>query len=234
MSEPASRSAGGRSSGVRWRVTAFLGLVAAVNFADRSAFNAVLAPLRSDLHLSDRTIGLLASLFLWSYALASPFAGNLADRYSRSAMVAWSLAFWSLCTLLTGAAAGGLVMLCLLRIGLGLGESIFSPAAFALVADHHGQATRARAMSFLSLAFQAGIVAGAGGAGYLADHYGWRSGFYVLGAGGGSFLRLRRGFSWRIATKAPSPAKGPPDCARPERRRAGPSSTSPASPPFIW
>jgi predicted MFS family arabinose efflux permease len=198
-------TAGRGPSPIRWRVTAFLGLAAAVNFADRSAFNAVLAPLQAELHLSNVRLGLLASLFLWSYALASPLAGNLADRFSRSAMVAWSLAFWSVCTLLTGV-AGGLAFLCLLRIGLGLGESIFSPAAFALVADHHGPATRGRAMSLLSLAFQAGIVAGAGGAGYLAEHYGWRSGFYVLGLGG---VALSFATRWFVADRSPERARAP-------------------------
>jgi len=168
---------------VRWRVTGFLALVAAINFADRSAFNAVMAPLQKSLHLSDAHLGLLASLFLWSYAIASPFAGNLADRASRSTLIILTLAAWSLCTFLTGA-ANALALLCLLRLGLGVSESVFSPAAFALVADHHGSATRGRAMSILSLSFQVGIVVGAACAGYLAERYGWRAGFFVLGTCG--------------------------------------------------
>lgn len=166
-----------------WVITVFLAVGGALNYADRSAFSAVLAPLRADLKISDAVVGVLASLFLWSYSLSSTFAGLLADRFSRTLLVAVSLVLWSTCMGLTGF-AHGLTLLCFSRLGLGLGESPFHPAAFALVAEHHTPARRARAMSVLSVGFQGGIVVGGASAGFLADHFGWRSGFWVLGGVG--------------------------------------------------
>lgn len=164
----------------RWRVAGFLAVAAALNYADRTAISAVLAPIQSELGLSDVALGLVISLFLWSYAIASPFSGMLADRFSRTAIVIISLISWSVVTGLTGLASG-LVALCTLRLALGACESLYHPSAFALVADHHGPSTRGRAMSLLSIGFQSGVIFGGTAAGFLAEHYGWRAGFAVLG-----------------------------------------------------
>lgn len=133
--------------------------------------------------MSDTALGLMGSLFLWSYALASPLAGILADRYSRPKLVLLSLAAWSAVTLATGA-AGGVLSLALLRIGLGVAESLYLPAATALIADHHDTTTRARAMSIHSVGLNCGVVLGGAFAGYSAQHFGWRTGFVVLGLAG--------------------------------------------------
>lgn len=182
----------------RWRLLGFLCLAAALNYADRAAFSSVLAPLRTDLGLSDTALGLLSSLFLWSYALASLAAGMLADRYSRSLLVLVSLVCWSLVTVLTGL-ANGLIMLATLRIALGLAESLYLPAAIALLADHHGPRTRGRAMGLHSVALNFGVVVGGALAGYAADHYGWRVGFFVLGSAG---MAMVLGTRWAFPAAA--------------------------------
>lgn len=151
-----------------------------INYADRAALSSVFALLREQLHLSDASLGLVGAVFLWSYALFSPFAGYLADRYSRTMVIGWSLALWSLVTGLTGL-ANGFAALVLLRILLGLTESLFLPSAIALLADHHGVKTRGSAMALLSVGIALGGIIGGTSVGYLAEHYGWRSGFFILG-----------------------------------------------------
>jgi sugar phosphate permease len=194
----------------RWRILGFLCLAGMLNYADRAAFSSVLPPLREALRLSDTELGLLSSLFLWSYAVAGPVAGLMADRYSRSSIVIWSLIGWSAVTFLTGL-TNGLIMLIVLRTGLGISQSLYLPAGLALIADHHGAATRGRAFSVHSVALNLGIVVGGTGAGFMAEHFGWRSGFLVLGAVGVAVAILaRRGFSAGAeigaVTAAPRPA----------------------------
>lgn len=167
----------------RWQAAGFLALAAALNYADRSAISSVLPALRADFALSDVQLGLLGSIFLWSYALGSPFAGAMADRWPRPRMVILSLVLWSGITALMGA-ANGFVMLLTLRFMLGLAESLYLPAATALLADHHGPATRGKAMSIHSVGLNFGVVLGGAFAGYSADHFGWRLGFWVLGLTG--------------------------------------------------
>lgn len=163
-----------------WRVTAFLGLAAALNYGDRAAISSVFPPLQADLGIDNVSLGLVGAAFLWSYGLCSPLAGVLADRFSRNTLVVLSLLLWSIVTAFTGF-ANGLVMLVALRIALGLAESLFLPSAIALLGDHHGGATRGTAMSALSVGLSLGMIAGGTTAGYLAEHFGWRSGFWMLG-----------------------------------------------------
>lgn len=167
----------------RWRVAVFLAVAAALNYADRAAMSSVLSAVRTDLDISDVSLGLVGSIFLWSYALGSPIAGALADRFSRTKLVVSSLVAWSAVTALIGAVTG-LPALLALRFGLGVAECLFLPAAIALIADYHGPESRARAMSFISIGVNGGMVFGGALAGYLAEKYGWRSGFWVLGLGG--------------------------------------------------
>src|SRR5258708_39575196 len=101
----------------RWRASFLLAAAAAINFGDRAAFSVVLAPLRTELNLTDAALGVLSSLFLWSHALGSPVAGILADRFSRSRLVVLSLFLWSAFVIVTGWSKG-LYDLGFLRIGL--------------------------------------------------------------------------------------------------------------------
>lgn len=167
----------------RWRLVWFLTVAAGLNFGDRSAMSAVLAAIRTEFAVSDVQLGLLGSVFLWSYALGSPFAGNLGDRFSRQRLVVLSLMAWSAVTALMGLATG-YPMLIGLRLALGVTECLFLPAAVALIATCHPTATRARAMSFITIGANCGMVVGGSTAGFFADHYGWRSGFWVLGLAG--------------------------------------------------
>lgn len=170
----------------RWQVVIFLMVGSTLNYADRAAISSVLPALKIDLRLTDAQLGLMGSVFLWSYALASPLAGSLADRYSRRRMAVASLILWSLVTALTGA-AGGLISLVVLRVALGFTESFYIPAAIALTATHHGTETRGKAISLLITGMNVGVVVGGFGAGFMADHLGWRSGFWTLGLAGIAF-----------------------------------------------
>lgn len=173
----------------KWLVAGVLAMAAAINYADRAAISAVFPLLRSELALSDVALAGLGSAFLWSYALCSPLAGMLADRFSRTRLVVLSLAAWSLIALVTGFAST-LWQLILLRTALGAAESLYLPAATALLADYHGTQTRATAMSIHSVGLNMGLVGGGTLAGYLGDHFGWRPGFLLLGLAGLAFAPL--------------------------------------------
>ena len=166
-----------------WRVAVFLFVAAGLNYADRTALSSVIPPLREDLGVTDAQVGLAGLLFLWAYAIASPFAGNLADKYSRSKIVFWSILIWSLITLLTGLSRNTTDLL-VLRAALGLAESFYLPAAVALLGEHHGPATRGKAMGFHLIGLNLGVLLGGAFVGSLAEHYGWRPGFWILGVMG--------------------------------------------------
>lgn len=195
-----------------WRLAWFLFFCAGLNYADRTALSSVIPPLRADLGITDAQIGIMGMLFLWSYALASPFVGNIADRYSRGRIVMWSLIGWSLVTILTGL-AHDVTTLYGLRIALGIAESFYLPAAVALLGAHHGSATRGKAMGLHMLGLNLGLVGGGAAAGLLAEHFGWRFGFWVLGGLGlilaafSSFLLSEKSLH-STEPRPPKPSKG--------------------------
>lgn len=167
----------------KWVVVALLFMVGVINYADRTSITALYTLLKSDLGFNDVGIGAIGSFFLWSYAIASPFAGHVGDRTNRSFAVTWSLAGWSVVTILTGLVATRGQLLAM-RALLGLIESLYLPAALALVAEYHDFKTRAKAQSLLSVGQYLGMVVGGTLAGYLGERQGWRAPLYVLGIAG--------------------------------------------------
>jgi MFS family permease len=129
----------------KWISLGLLFVVSALNYADRGAITAVFPLLKSELGMSDVALAATGSLFLWSYALASPLAGYLGDRFPRSSVIVWSLVAWSLVTAMTGFVSTANHVLAT-RVLLGLAESLYFPAAIALIAELHSSRTQATAM----------------------------------------------------------------------------------------
>ena len=167
----------------KWLVVALLFFVGVINYADRTSITAVYSLLKTHLGFSDVGLGAIGSVFLWSYALASPIAGHIGDRTNRAAALMWSLAAWSVVTLITGFVTARWQLLGM-RVVLGFVESMYIPAAMALVAEYHTAGTRAKALSLLSVGQYLGMVVGGTLAGYLGERYGWRSPMWVLGVAG--------------------------------------------------
>ena len=124
------------------------------------------------------------------------------------------------------------MQLVLFRGAEGLGEAFYFPASMSVLADYHGPRTRSRAMSIHQTSVYLGTAGGAVLAGYLGQHYGWRSPFWALGLAGLAYA-VFLGTSWsnRLATRprARRLAEGEPG-SRPEtnwQSEAGDSGTLP-------
>jgi MFS family permease len=74
--------------------------------------------------------------------------------------------------------------LLLARVGVGVGEAGCSPAAQSLIADYYPPEKRATALSIYSLGIPVGSLAGAVLGGWIAQEYGWRAAFFLLGLPG--------------------------------------------------
>jgi sugar phosphate permease len=77
-----------------------------------------------------------------------------------------------------------MILLIIFRsITTGGGEAFYYPAATSLIGQFH-QKTRAMALSIHQTSLYTGIIASGFLAGYIGEHYGWRSAFYVFGGVG--------------------------------------------------
>jgi predicted MFS family arabinose efflux permease len=80
--------------------------------------------------------------------------------------------------------AGNFTQLLLYRLGVGIGEAGSTPTAHSLISDEFPEGRRATAMSIYALGPPIGAIAGAIGGGWVAQHFGWRPAFWVIGLPG--------------------------------------------------
>ena len=163
---------------------ALLVVVYVSNFIDRTIVNIVAQPMKEDLGLSDTQVGLLGGLaFALFYSVLGLPIARLAERRSRVTIIAIALAVWSAMTAVCGLAQS-FVQLLIARVGVGVGEAGCSPAAQSLIADYYPPERRATALSIYSLGIPLGSLLGAVAGGWIAQEYGWRAAFMLLGLPG--------------------------------------------------
>jgi MFS family permease len=172
-----------------WLLVGLLWVVGFLNYIDRQVIFSLFPLLEKELHLSGGELGLLSTVFLWVYGLASPFAGFTADRFGRVRVILVSLLIWSLVTWATGHARNYAELIAA-RALMGLSEACYLPAALALIADHHEEDTRSLATGLHQSGLYAGIVLGGVGGGWLGQNFGWRPPFTLLGVAGVIYFGL--------------------------------------------
>src|SRR5215472_3995307 len=163
-----------------WTLIGFLWLAYLLNHADRQVVYTLLPALQKEFGYGDAVVGLTGALFLWVYGACSPLAGIFGDRYSKRVMVTASLGIWSSFTVLSGLSPNGASLLAC-RALLGISESMFMPAAYALMANAHGPETRSKAISIFGTSQLVGVALGGSLSGYIAERLHWRASFLLLG-----------------------------------------------------
>jgi predicted MFS family arabinose efflux permease len=159
-------------------------LVSMFSYVDRSLLSVLQVPIKRDLGLSDGQIGALAGLsFALIYSTIGIPLSWLADRVSRTRLMAAALAIWSLMTALSGTAASFAVLV-MLRMGLALGESACVPTGVSLNSDLFPREKRGLPMAVFASAVPLGTMVGLAGAGWLAEAIGWRHTFFLVGLSG--------------------------------------------------
>ena len=140
-----------------WFVLALLVVGSLVAFVDRQVVAIVVEPMKADLGATDTQIGWLYGVFALFYALAAlPIAG-IADKRSRTNLIAVGIFLWSLMTIACGLGKSYWLIF-LARIGVGVGEATLTPATTSLVGDYF---QRERIPLALSI-FQTGAIIGSG------------------------------------------------------------------------
>lgn len=168
----------------RWYVLGLLTLTSLFSVADRLVFSILLEDIKAEFDFSDFQLGLLGGLaFTATYVIVGFPAARLADRSVRKNIIAAAISFWSIMTALCGAAVG-FVSLFLARTGVGVGEGCSGPASQSLIADYFKREELARAMGFLTWGATLGTVTGLMAGGLLAEAFGWRMAFVLMGLPG--------------------------------------------------
>ncbi|MEO7655267.1 MAG: MFS transporter [Sphingomicrobium sp.] len=165
-------------------VLALLLLAYIFNFLDRQILGILAGPIIADLKLTDTEFGAIAGIaFAVLYSVLGVPLAMLADRTSRSRVVAGALAVWSLFTALCGVATS-FGQLFLFRLGVGVGEAGGVAPSYALIADYYPPERRARALAIFSLGVPLGLAGGTLIGAYLAAWINWRAAFMAMGLAG--------------------------------------------------
>lgn len=160
-----------------------LTLVNFLNYMDRLIVAGAQPYIIREFDLSDVEAGLITSIFVIVYMIASPLGGILGDRMPRRFLVAASVGLWSLATIGSGL-AGTFITFLIARAIIGIGEAGYGAVAPAIISDLYPRNQRTRMLSFFYTAIPVGAAAGFAVGGYLAEHVSWHAAFFVGGAPG--------------------------------------------------
>ena len=182
MSDTISKN--NKSSAVRNYALGILVIVYTFNFIDRNILSILLQSIKTDLNLSDTSLGLLSGFaFAAFYATLGIPIAKYADRGNRRNLISISLAIWSLMTAISGLAQNFLHLL-LARIGVGIGEAGCSPPAHSMISDYFPANKRSTALGIYSLGIPFGIMFGLFAGGWIDEMFGWRAAFFIVGIPG--------------------------------------------------
>lgn len=159
-------------------------LVGTSNYVDRNIIGVLLEPIKVEFGVSDTMLGLLSGLsFALFYATLGLPIARWADRGDRRLIITLALTVWSAMTMLCGVAQN-FWQLALARVGVGAGEAGAIPPAQSLIADYYPPEKRGKAIGIYMLSSMAGYILGLVAGGWIAQTYGWRAAFLIVGAPG--------------------------------------------------
>ncbi|MDR5773966.1 MULTISPECIES: MFS transporter [unclassified Caballeronia] len=166
----------------RWRMVLLLFVLYTINCIDRMSLSIAMPTIVREFHLAATMQGLILSAFFWTYSTFQIPAGWAADRFGARRMIGMSAVLWGGFQCLAAFAMNGVTLL-LTRIGLGVFEAPYMPAATKLTAAWLPPAERARGVTLIDSGAPLGSALGGLLISALIGFSGsWRSAFLIVGA----------------------------------------------------
>ena len=159
-------------------------LVFTSSHVDRQVMGILGQPIKESLLISDTQLGLLTGImFAVFYATLGMPMAMWADRNNRRNLITFSVFTWSFMTAICGLAQN-FWQLAAARIGVGVGEAGSNPPSHSIIADLYPPEERTTAMAIFGTGINWGILLGFLIGGWVAEWYGWRAVFFVVGVPG--------------------------------------------------
>ncbi|HZR84653.1 MAG TPA: MFS transporter [Candidatus Binatia bacterium] len=148
----------------------------AISYIDRVNLSVAAPVIMQERGLNEAQMGAVLSAFFIGFAIAHPVGGWLADRFGGKRVLAAGCAWWSLWTLLTPL---GWPSLFAVRLLLGSGEGVNTPAMNSLFGRWFRPAERTRAVAFNISGIQLGTIIGFPLSTWIMLRWGWSAIFYA-------------------------------------------------------
>jgi MFS transporter, ACS family, D-galactonate transporter len=198
----------------RWGILGLLCLAFIAAYFDRINLSVALTvpEFKRFFHLTDTQRGLLSSAFFWSYCVLQIPAGAAVDRFGAKRTLALAFLLWSVTSAATGLARS-FAAIFMMRLLLGVGEAVVTPASLRWIRFNLPEERRGLAIGLYQASGKIGPAVGMLAAARLTTAYGWRPMFLILGLGALvwliPFLRLVRDDD-RVIEAAQRRSGGPP------------------------
>ena len=173
-------------------------ITGAVNYVDRVALSIANPLVRADLHLSIADMGVLLSVFLWTYALCQLPVGGMIDRLGPRWLLGIGVILWSLAQVAVGF-VGTMGQFIWTRVFLGIGESPQFPLGARVVRNWYNVRDRGVPTGIFNSASTLGPAIAPPLLTALMIGLGWRWMFIVIGLAG-----LVLGLVWFMIYRDPS------------------------------
>ena len=163
-----------------YRVLFLLTLSVLINYIDRSNLSIAAPLIKDELGISASQLGTLLSAFFWLYALMQIPAGWLVDRFDVKWVFAAGFFLWTAATGVTSL-LHSFTSLLLIRLVLGLGESVAFPSYGKVLGTHFKESNRGFANAMIITGLALGPAFGMLIGGSAVARFGWRPFFLALG-----------------------------------------------------
>lgn len=163
-----------------WGVVLLLFLAMAAGYVHRVNLSSALPSMAEEFDWSATQLGQASAAFFWIYFILQVPAGYAADRWGVRFVFAAGFAIWCCATALT-ALTTGFAMLVGLRLLLGVGQSILTPAGLRYIRLSFPEEQRGTAVGAYMSGTKVGPAVGFVISAYLLEAFGWRGMFAVLG-----------------------------------------------------
>jgi MFS family permease len=168
--------------GIHWFALALLVISICINYADRGNLGVAAKSLERELHLGQGELGTLLGAFSITYAVSQLFAGKLIDRWNVNWLYAAAFFLWSAATGATGF-ANTFAEIFLLRLVLGIAESIAYPAYAQMIVTSFPESLRGTANGLIDAGSKLGPALGVLLGVTMINWFSWRGMFFIIGAG---------------------------------------------------
>jgi MFS transporter, ACS family, D-galactonate transporter len=165
---------------IHWMALILLVISVCINYIDRGNLGVAAKSIEADLLLSQRQLGLLLGGFFWTYSLLQIAAGKVIDRYNVNWVYAVGFFLWSGCTAATGLATG-FYSIFLMRLLIGVGESVAYPSYSKIIAATFPEGLRGTANAMIDAGSKVGPALGVLVGVKLVAWLNWRGMFFAIG-----------------------------------------------------
>lgn len=184
----------------RWYVGGLLGIGMFVNYIDRVNLSVATPAIMAEFDISAAQMGVVASAFLWTYAMLQMPIGTIIDKIGVRWVNRVGVFLWAVASFLS-AAAGGLGLLLVARLLLGVGEAPTVPAGWKAIGQWFPKHERGTATAMFDGCAKISNVIGIPIMAFLVSTFSWHAAFIFTGV-----LSVLYLVAWWLLYRSPATA----------------------------